>query len=56
MSYKARNNNVTKRDDVIRLLASMVTKNGDFPHTVDLNNPDRTVLVEIVKVSKSNLK
>ena len=51
MSYKARNNNVIKRDDVIQLLASMVTRNGDFPHTVDLNNPERTVLVEIVKVS-----
>ena len=50
MNYKARNNNVIKRDDVIQLLASMVTKNGDFPHAVDLNNPELTILVEIVKV------
>ena len=50
MNYKARNNNVIKRDDVIQLLASMVTKNGDFPHVVDLNNPELAILVEIVKV------
>ena len=42
-----------KRDDVIKLLASMVTRNGDYDHIVDLNNPDLTVVVEIIKVSSS---
>ena len=50
MNYKCRNNNEVKRDDVIHLLASMVTKNGDYSHTVDLSNPELTVVVEIVKV------
>ena len=48
--YKYRNNSALKRDDVIKLLACMVTKNGEFSHTVDLTNPDLTVMVEVVKV------
>ena len=28
----------------------MVVKNGDFDHQVDLNNPDLTIVVEIIKV------
>ena len=54
MNYKCRNNSALKRDDVIKLLACMVTKNGEFPHTVDLNNPELTVIVEVVKVITIN--
>ena len=54
VSYKCRNNSALKRDDVIKLLACMVTKNGEFPHTVDLNNPELTVMVEVVKVTTIN--
>ena len=50
MSYKARNNKDVNRDDIIKLLASMVTREGDFSHVVDLSNPDLTVVVEIIKV------
>ena len=39
-----------KRDDVIKLLASMVTADGDYPHVVNLHEPDLMVVVEIVKV------
>ena len=52
MSYKARNNTVIKRDDVIKHVASAVTMDGDYDHMVDLNNPDLTVVVEIIKVNK----
>ena len=54
MQYKARNNKDVKRDDIIELLASLVTKNGDFSHKVDLNNPDLCVIVEIIKVQSQN--
>ena len=38
------------REDIIKLLASLVTRNGDFPHIVDLSNPDLSVVVEVIKV------
>lgn len=48
--YKARNNTDVSRDDIIKVLASLVTQNGEFSHTVDLSNPDLSVVVEIIKV------
>lgn len=51
INFKSRNNNTLKRDDVIHLLASMVTHEGDYPHVVDLNSPaSTTVVIEVVKV------
>ena len=50
VNYKARNNNDVNRDEIIKLVAGMVVKNGDFDHKVDLNNPDLTIVVEIIKV------
>ena len=50
MVYKARNNNDVSREDIIKTLASLVTQNGDYSHTVDLSNPDLTIVVEIIKV------
>lgn len=50
VSYKARNNKDVNRDAIIKLLANMVNREGDFAHTVDLNNPDLTIVVEIIKV------
>ena len=38
------------REEIIKTLASMVTRNGDYPHQVDLLNPDLTIVVEIIKV------
>ena len=55
MQYKARNNKDVIRDDIITALASLVTRNGDYSHTVDLSNPDLTVVVEIIKVTFNNL-
>ena len=51
MVYKARNNKDVCRDDIIKTLASLATRNGDYSHTVDLNDPDLTIVVEIVKVN-----
>ena len=48
--YKARNNTDVSREDIIKTLASLVTQNGDYLHTVDLSNPDLTIVVEIIKV------
>ena len=48
--YKARNNTDVSREVIIKLLASLVTQNGEFSHTVDLSNPDLSVVVEIIKV------
>lgn len=50
MVYKARNNKDVNREDIIKMLASLATHSGDYPHTVDLNNPDLTIWVEIIKV------
>lgn len=50
VNYKARNNNVVNRDDIIKVVATMATKNGEFDHQVDLSNPDLTIIVEIIKV------
>ncbi|CAI8001680.1 THUMP domain-containing protein 1, partial [Geodia barretti] len=47
--YKARNNQDVNREEIIKTLASLVTMNGDYPHRVDLLNPDLTIVVEIVK-------
>ena len=55
VQYKARNNKDVIRDDIITALASLVTRNGDYSHTVDLSNPDLTVVVEIIKVNFNNL-
>ncbi|XP_043945434.1 THUMP domain-containing protein 1 [Protopterus annectens] len=46
--YKARNNNHMKREDVIKSLAEVI---GSLNHEnkVDLNNPEYTVIVEIIK-------
>ena len=55
VQYKARNNKDVIRDDIITALASLVTRNGDYSHTVDLSNPDLTVVVEIIKVTFNNL-
>ncbi len=51
VNYKCRHNSESKRDDVIQLLAGMVTRNGDYSHRVDLNQPELTVMVEIIKVT-----
>ncbi|XP_006819006.1 THUMP domain-containing protein 1-like [Saccoglossus kowalevskii] len=48
VQYKARNNGKVKRDEIIRMLASLVLKEGS-PHKVDLNMPDITIIVEIIK-------
>ena len=50
MHYKARNNHVMKRDDVIRLLASLVTDEGAYDHVVNLKHPQLVVCAEIIKV------
>jgi tRNA acetyltransferase TAN1 len=47
--YKARNNQDVDREDIIKTLASLVTRSGDYPHVVDLRNPDLTIIVEIIK-------
>ena len=36
---------------MIKLLAAMVTKDGEFPHPVDLSHPELTIMVEVVKVT-----
>jgi hypothetical protein len=43
------------REEIIKTLASLVTMNGDYPHQVDLLNPDLTIVVEIVKVILKHL-
>ncbi|XP_022091488.1 THUMP domain-containing protein 1-like [Acanthaster planci] len=45
---KIRNNGTLKRDDIIKLLATEVTCKGP-KHKVDLDNPDLSVVVEIIK-------
>ena len=50
VAYRARNNHDVDREEIIKILASLVTRNGDYPHRVDLGNPDLTIVVEIVKV------
>lgn len=52
--YKARNNDSIHRDDVIASLAKIV-READMGHTVDLNNPDLTICVEIVRVSREKI-
>ena len=47
--YKSRNNSSIHRDDIIALLAGIVMGAGKG-HTVDLNNPDLAICVEIIKV------
>ena len=56
MHYKARNNHVMKRDDVIRLLASLVTDEGAYDHVVNLKHPQLVVCAEIIKVRSIRLK
>ncbi|XP_048407994.2 THUMP domain-containing protein 1 isoform X1 [Stegostoma tigrinum] len=46
--YKARNNSHMSRDDVIRALAGVVI-NLNPENKVDLNNPEYTIIVEIIK-------
>ncbi|XP_038064339.1 THUMP domain-containing protein 1-like [Patiria miniata] len=45
---KIRNNASIKRDDVIKLMAAMVTSKG-IKHKVDLDDPELSVVVEIIK-------
>ena len=47
--YKSRNNSSIQRDDTIAKLAAMVM-NAEKGHTVNLNNPDLAICVEIIKV------
>lgn len=47
--YKSRNNSSIHRDDTISTLASIVMNAGKG-HTVNLNNPDLAICVEIMKV------
>ena len=47
--YKSRNNSSIHRDDTISALASIVMNAGKG-HTVNLNNPDLAICVEIMKV------
>lgn len=51
IAYKARNNQDVSREEIIKTLAELVTLNGDYPHRVDLVNPDLTIVVEIVKAN-----
>ncbi|XP_078376011.1 THUMP domain-containing protein 1-like [Oculina patagonica] len=46
--YKSRNNSSMHRDDTIAALAAMVMNAGKG-HTVNLNNPDLAICVEIIK-------
>ncbi|XP_067912975.1 THUMP domain-containing protein 1 [Heterodontus francisci] len=46
--YKARNNSHMSRDDVIKALAGVVI-NLNAENKVDLNNPEYTIIVEIIK-------
>ncbi|CAH2307174.1 THUMP domain-containing 1 [Pelobates cultripes] len=46
--YKARNNNHMNRDDVIKDLAGIVGSQNP-ENKVDLNNPEYTIVVEIIK-------
>lgn len=46
--YGARANTGINRMKIIDAVAKSVPK----PHKVDLNNPDKAIVVEIVKVSK----
>lgn len=46
--YKSRNNSNIQRDNTIAKLAAMVM-NADKGHTVNLNNPDLAICVEIIK-------
>ena len=48
--YKSRNNSSIHRDDTISALASIVMNAGKG-HTVNLNNPDLAICVEIMKVN-----
>ncbi|XP_076839068.1 THUMP domain-containing protein 1 [Brachyhypopomus gauderio] len=48
ISYKARNNNHSNRDDVIKALAGLVGKMNP-KNKVDLTNPELTIIVEIIK-------
>lgn len=48
--YKSRNNDTLKRDQVIKLLASLVTDEGAYPHTVCLDNPQLVVCANIIRV------
>jgi tRNA acetyltransferase TAN1 len=47
--YKCRYNTVIKRDDVIRLLASVATDEGGFDHIVNLTKPELVICAEVVK-------
>lgn len=40
-----------KRDDVIRIVASLVTREGEYPHRVNFDEPELVVIVEIIRVS-----
>ena len=52
--YKSRNNSNIQRDNTIAKLAAMVM-NADKGHTVNLNNPDLAICVEIIKVKGHSL-
>lgn len=45
-----------KRDDVIRLLASLVTDEGAYDHVVNLKHPQLVVCAEIIRVRSIHLK
>lgn len=53
--YKSRNNSSIQRDDTIAALAAMVM-NAGRGHTVNLNNPDLAICVEIIKVRLFGVK
>lgn len=52
MLYEARANTGIDRMKII----NSVAKSVPGPHKVDLSNPDKTIIVEIVRVSKFYLK
>lgn len=47
LSYSCRNSNALKRQDVLDLAVQLVGRN----YRVDLRNPDKLLIVEVVKVS-----
>jgi tRNA(Ser,Leu) C12 N-acetylase TAN1 len=46
--YEARANTSLDRMEIIKTVAKLVPE----PHSVDLKNPDKTIIVQIVKVRK----
>ncbi|PIK49782.1 putative THUMP domain-containing protein 1 [Apostichopus japonicus] len=46
--FKARNNNQVQRGEVITVVANAVTSGSKCKHSVDLDDPDYSILVEVV--------